>query len=361
MYNYHNLRSVHLEISEMCNASCPMCPRNISGNEENPYIKNCQLSLADIQNIFKPKFVSQLSSLFMCGNFGDPITANDTLAAFSYFRSTNESMNLGMHTNGSARNTQWWRDLAKTLGKNHYVAFGIDGLEDTNHIYRRNTNWNKIMNNVSAFIDAGGKARWDFLVFAHNEHQVEAAKLLAKKLGFETFFIKKTKRFNNLTSRHLNTDVQLQPPTNEQYQNKIVNQCNTLLENNKHQTSENNLWQILSNSPINCKVAKAKSVYVSAEGYVLPCCWTAAEMYTHRKPFRTTKIWSYIDQVGLETLNAKNYDMEKIINGRFFQEIIPQSWNVCTSTTNKRLDVCEATCADKFDAFTAQFAREDLT
>ena len=70
-------------------------------------------------------------------------------------------------------------------------------------------------------------------------------------------------------------------------------------------------------------------------------------------------------QKGLDYCSELAYmnvvDMEKIINGRFFQEIIPQSWNVCTSTTNKRLDVCEATCADKFDAFTAQFAREDLT
>ena len=53
------------------------------------------------------------------------------------------------------------------------VWFAIDGLEDTHSIYRQGTNWKKIIDNVMTFVDAGGKARWDMLVFQHNEHQVE--------------------------------------------------------------------------------------------------------------------------------------------------------------------------------------------
>ena len=50
------------------------------------------------------------------------------------------------------------------------VTFGIDGLQDTNHLYRISTNFDKIIKNAKAFIDAGGFAKWHMLVFEHNEH-----------------------------------------------------------------------------------------------------------------------------------------------------------------------------------------------
>ena len=68
------------------------------------------------------------------------------------------------------------KNLASIMRKPDKVIFAIDGLEDTNHLYRVNTNFNKIMENAKAFINAGGIARWDFIAFAHNEHQIEEAK-----------------------------------------------------------------------------------------------------------------------------------------------------------------------------------------
>ena len=41
----------------------------------------------------------------------------------------------------------------------------------------------------------GGIAQWDYIVFKHNEHQVEEARKLSKELGFFEFQIKKTSRF----------------------------------------------------------------------------------------------------------------------------------------------------------------------
>ena len=52
------------------------------------------------------------------------------------------------------------------------------------------------MENAEAFISAGGRARWDFIVFKHNQHQVEEAEKLANKMGFKQFRIRKTARFN---------------------------------------------------------------------------------------------------------------------------------------------------------------------
>ena len=36
LYNYEDIRAVHLEITEKCQASCPMCDRNVKGGRDNP-------------------------------------------------------------------------------------------------------------------------------------------------------------------------------------------------------------------------------------------------------------------------------------------------------------------------------------
>jgi MoaA/NifB/PqqE/SkfB family radical SAM enzyme len=45
VYKSSEIKSVHLEITEACNASCPMCARNINGGEDNPHLKDNELSL----------------------------------------------------------------------------------------------------------------------------------------------------------------------------------------------------------------------------------------------------------------------------------------------------------------------------
>ena len=43
-YEYKNIRMVHLETTQLCQASCPMCDRNMNGGDVNPYLKNKSLN-----------------------------------------------------------------------------------------------------------------------------------------------------------------------------------------------------------------------------------------------------------------------------------------------------------------------------
>ena len=132
LYKYSEIKTVHLEITDKCNAACLMCARNINGGEDNPQLPNTELSLQDIKKIFDTQFIEQLERIYMCGNYGDPIAAKDTLEIFEYFRNNNKIM-LSMHTNGSAKKPEWWAKLARVIGRKGYVVFSLDGLEDTNH------------------------------------------------------------------------------------------------------------------------------------------------------------------------------------------------------------------------------------
>jgi len=390
MYKANEITTVHLEVTEKCNASCPQCARNLNGGEVNPQLHDAELSLADVKQILKPEFIKQLKRLYMCGNYGDPISARDTLEIFEYIRSHNSTMQLSFHTNASAKTPEWWSKLPAAMGKSHYVVFSVDGLEDTNHLYRQGTVWKNIMRNAEAFIAAGGKARWDYIVFGHNEHQVEEARALAEKMGFEKFNVKKSNRFFSNTRGAVKTEHQagnrkgsattvISMPKNPEYQNSAIQQLANLSKDkgkieldllttvkeleqrhlapqrfNLDPAKKKDMEKYWDTVPIKCKVSEEKSIYITAEGYLQPCCWTAGQMYVWYWRQRGGQIWDAIDAAGLDTLDVKNNDLADVINGKFIQSVIPESWDK-PSCAEGKLAVCAKTCGTKYDAFTEQF------
>ena len=54
--------------------------------------------------------------------------------------------------------------------------------------------WENVERNMKAFINAGGRARWDYLIFEHSEKDVERAEQYAKEWGRKVHQ-KKTGRF----------------------------------------------------------------------------------------------------------------------------------------------------------------------
>ena len=389
MYHYEEIKTVHLEMTEACNASCTMCARNLNGGEVSPLLHGAELTISDIEQIFPVDFVKQLDRLYMCGNYGDPAVARDTLEAFAYFREHNPNINLSMHTNGSMKKPEWWAELAGVIGRKGYVIFGLDGLEDTNHLYRQGTVWKKIMENAEAFIRAGGRARWDYIVFAHNEHQVEQAQDLAAKMGFEKFNIKKSNRFFSNTRGQVKTEHQagnrkgaattlLAMPSDPKYHNMAIKDLEALTKNQKSDpyqlittvadlkdrvgaqkfttdpSAKKPMEKYWDEVPIKCKVAEEKSIYVTAEGYLQPCCWTAGQMYVWYWKNRGGQIWSAIDEAGLDTLDLKKHSLRDAIEGRFIQDIVPSSWTK-PSCAEGKLAVCAKTCGTKYDAFAEQF------
>ena len=207
-----------------------MCDRT-----NNSRLTNAELSLNDFQNIVDKSFAKQLNSLLMCGNHGDPMIAKDTLDMFRYLRMTNEYMYLHMTTNGGARDDDRWREIAHIFGKRGKVTFSVDGLEDTNHLYRVNVNWDRVERAMDVYTQAGGRGLWVFLIFEHNEHQVDEAERLAKLFGIE-FVRKKTGRWvksnkgEKINKKVTSKGNEVKPAKQKKNQNKSVNEYNTLIE-----------------------------------------------------------------------------------------------------------------------------------
>lgn len=324
MYNINSIKTVHLEVTSNCQASCPMCARNFQGGIENPWIKLSEITLEQFKDWFPISFISQLEKLYMCGNTGDPIVAVDTLSIFQYVRSINPNIKLSMNTNGSARTSKWWKDLALA---DVSVRFGIDGLSDTHSMYRIGTSWDKIIQNASTFINNGGNATWDMLVFKHNEHQVEQCRKLSNELGFTQFVVKHTARFreDNLTVL-----------------TKTGNSSHTLYpsEKSKHITKQVN--QISKPTTITCKAVEQQSIYVSALGKVIPCCWLD---YDAMIPIHKSKIDMLDRQIEFQSLHTT--DIRDIFLSSTFNTI-KNSWE-CDPLVE-----CNRQCG-KVDKFNEQF------
>lgn len=191
--------------------------------------------------------------MFMCGVYGDPAAGKHTTAIYEYFRDLNPNITLGMNSNGGIRNTEWWTHLGSLFHRDQdYVVFSIDGLEDTNHIYRRGVDWHKMIENIQAFISTGANAHWDMLVYHHNEHQIDICERLAKKIGFKWFRIKVSRRILPVGFYHPTGWVQPRMQTG-----KIV-----------------------------CQALEEHSAYIDAKGRMLPCCWLGSKAQTQSIDFQ---------------------------------------------------------------------------
>ena len=353
------VEAIHLEVTDNCNAACPQCSRNKLGGAPNPNLPQKELSLGDIKTILPHEMVSTLKRLYMCGNYGDPIVASDTLDIFKYLRTNNSGIDLAMNTNASARDEKWWAELGEIFGRKGDVKFGIDGLSDSHHIYRRRTDFNKIIRNAKAFISTGGRARWEFIVFRHNEHQVEEARKLSEDLGFEKFTVKKTGRFFSNTKSKVNErqevhnndgtiDYYIEKPLNSNYQNQSLNKENAIID------QFGSMESYLEQTKISCKTFHEKSVYISSEGLVFPCCWTANQLYLWYMPKERGHVWDLIKKTGgKQAICALDHPIEDIVRGDFFQEI-KKSWSGCSLGKDK-LKVCAKTCGTLFDQFKDQY------
>lgn len=330
MYKMNEITAIHLEVTSKCQAKCPMCARNLQGGRLNPMVVLDEVTLNQVKQWFSKEFISQLNKLNVCGNLGDPIVAKDTLEIFRYFRTINDSMMLVMHTNGSGRNKRWWTELA-SLGV--YVIFGIDGLEDTHSLYRINTHWNMIIENAKNFIQAGGRARWDMIVFQHNEHQVEDCRQLSKDLGFEDFTVKHTSRFRNNKLHVLNDEgktINILYPTSHSH--KMISKVLAAKE------------EVLPT--IHCKAKKDQQIYVSATGLVSPCCWIDV---SYDPPMAESR-YNYLDTIGYWP-SLHEQTIKEIFDSGYFEKV-EAAWSTCG------LKICSKQCGS-FDRLNEQWVERN--
>jgi len=190
---YKDVTGVQIEITEKCNAACPACSRTYYGYGELAGIYQKHMSLDEFKLLLPPSLVSNLDIVIFCGNVGDAQVNPNLPHMVEYLYFLNKNIRFDINTNGGMHNAEYWTNFAKY--KNMRIWFAVDGItQEVHSYYRRNTNLNKVLENAKAYIDAGGHAILQFILFEHNQHQLEDIKKLAKEYNFSDIEIIHTDR-----------------------------------------------------------------------------------------------------------------------------------------------------------------------
>ena len=335
MIEYHDIKDVHLEISSLCNASCPWCPRTFWGYPYNGGYPEVNFTLAHAKKVFTKDFLTQLTSVRINGNFGDIVMNPEGADIVDYFFSINPKLSISISTNGGARDTKFWTQLAKTSAT---VLFCLDGLEDTHHLYRQNTAWKTVIRNAQTFIAAGGHAVWKMIKFDHNQHQISQCQEMSKDFGFKQFSLindgrntapvfDKTGKLTHVLGNYVGEksfEVLIYKKTTYQI----------LLED-----------IIIDRIPvanISCQTKKLKSIYIAATGDVSPCCFTG--FYPNTYGAGQYHQAANAQLIPLITKNnALKYPLEECI--KWFNSI-EESWNI-DKYEQGRLVICDDVCGQK--------------
>lgn len=267
MIEYDEIREIHLELSSLCNARCPLCPRNFRGYPYNDGYTETNLSLKSCQHIFTSELLAQLSNIRINGNFGDMVMNPETPEIIEYFKFHNPNLTIDISTNGSARDVVFWQRLAQA---GVTVRFCLDGLADTHHLYRQNTSWHTIISNAKVFMDAGGRAIWKMIKFEHNTNQIELCRELSDELGFDRFILvdhgRNTGPVFNKYGKFTHTLGNYTGDTN--FDKLLIKKKtdNVLLEDI--------IYDLVVRDTIICETINRKSIYIDSTGDVYPCCYT---------------------------------------------------------------------------------------
>lgn len=306
---------LQIELTDYCNAHCPMCDREQQYMDKQSLNKHL-ISFDKYRSILQNDKWSSLYRIHFCGNYDEPTTHPD-IYDICKWTLENFKVSLIIATNGGTRNRQFWNDLG-SLSKQHkgrlQVTWGIDGLKDTNHIYRKGVKWDKLEENFKAYNGAGGRSRWQFIVFDHNHHQLEHIKKSYRQMGFSSLKVIETYRKagteSNVIPVSIKEDNKTSEPikkvTHDQKDNKISKQIKKDVETKSIMTH------------VKCKALYSestlgRSLYISSNGNVTPCCWMGTKrsiQYT-RESFKKSP---HLTKLKLRKSVHKSIDLDRIMN-----------------------------------------------
>jgi MoaA/NifB/PqqE/SkfB family radical SAM enzyme len=190
------MKSLHIELTNRCILACPACPRTEWANILKRPVAKKDLDFVLLDNFLNCPGGKEIDTLLLCGDYGDCIYYPKFLEFIKHFRSTK---NYSIRTNGSRQTTAFWEELASMLTENDEVVFAIDGLEEDNQLYRKNSHWPSIMQGLDIIKNnSSAKVKWQTIVFSFNQHQLDEIQQFAESKGAE-FVQLITHRYGNET------------------------------------------------------------------------------------------------------------------------------------------------------------------
>jgi sulfatase maturation enzyme AslB (radical SAM superfamily) len=184
-----------VELSTVCVSKCFACPRTKNNRDDHGWNVG-HMNFESLMRFLTAN--TGLQEIVFCGAYGDPIYHPQLPQILRGIKKALPACRVFTETNGSHRDPKWWAELGEAAGPKHTFSFSLDGLEDSNHIYRVGTNWESIIEGAKALRKTHrGIMLWKMILFSHNEHQVNEMHERSLELGFNSFKIVESVRHTN--------------------------------------------------------------------------------------------------------------------------------------------------------------------
>jgi MoaA/NifB/PqqE/SkfB family radical SAM enzyme len=322
----------HIELTDKCNAGCPMCPRTDAMNFCRPngrVVHKVELALEDFRTHFTDGFCARTEEIVFGGAYGDPLAASELIEIVEHL--TDRGVRLAVSTNGGLRPPRWWTRLGQMMKRTgSRLELHVDGLADTNHLYRVNTRFDRIMENARAYIATGARAEWHFIIFRHNQHQIEEAFRLSRQMGFAQFTLIDTVRFGSRQSVEYvlpNAERRrLELPTVRARQFRRSGEGITFV----HDPDAGTPAAGRAGGRVDCKSAAFNRPYISAHGQVSACCWMTGS--------KEEEAFLAAHSLGPERYNIRTRPLEEILLDEPFASLYARAWAADT------LAICRHKC-----------------
>ena len=335
MQQLDRYKKIEIELTSHCNLACPGCTRTWRG-DTNPRLPLSSIPYEVFIDRLQPDDLKNKEISF-CGVYGDPLMHKDFFEITKYCLES--KANVIVDTNASLRSTKWWQqlgELGKQYGSALLMRFSVDGHKQTNHLYRVKSDFDKILANMKAYTTAGGYGQWKYIVFPHNEDEIDLARQEAKKLGINIRFEKN----NREPDKNWPTYEMIENKTNvNEVFGKLNQQNKTSINYTKNDvTKKLNITETIhdtekSTKKIKCEWLDEDTLFIGYDGKVWPCCYFAHDYHQYyllpHRAEKWRKTGEYLHKLdhyyGKDWNNINSYSLEKILNSSWYTVNLKES------------------------------------
>lgn len=279
--------AISIEPTTSCNLRCPQCPSGLR-----QFTRDTGMLETDLNK----KIIDELKSTLTYITYyfqGEPYLNTDFLSMVSY--ASQHNIYTATSTNAHYLTPEISEATVQSGLKRLIIS--LDGTsQETYSKYRIGGNLEKVLEGTKNIVEAKKKAGygphiiWQFIVFGHNEHELEEIKMLANEYGVDELGIKTAQVYDFETNLDL-------IPDNEKYaryskngvpkiKNKLLNHC----------------WRLWH------------SCVVTWDGKIAPCCFDkdASHQFGDLTTTSFKEIWQNSQYNGFRKLvlkSRKNIDI----------------------------------------------------
>jgi len=257
-----SIKGFHIEPTNICTLKCPKCSRTKFIEQFPTKWKNQELNFDHLVNFIDIPITNMRFRL--CGDYGDPIYYSKLFDLIKWVKSNGACISL--HTNGSYKTSDWWREISSLLDCNDAVIFAIDGVPHNFTKYRINADWETIKAGIEICSQTAHTV-WQYIPFKYNIDFIEQAKQLSKDLGIKEFLLHASSRWDS-------QDDPYRPDNNY------------VLSTDKEIKFRKNIRA--DEITPRCKSTQAEH-YITSLGYYAPCCHVPNHNFYFKTEFYKNK------------------------------------------------------------------------